>query len=222
MVVIASNNPKLVNRWSRALQKRYQLYIVNQKSSLLRSIVDIRPRLLLLDAQLPRLRLIRELPNIQKLSPVTRILVVSASLSNMEGMGVLKAGARGYCGQYLSAALLQKVARATLRDEIWAPRRTTSALIKELVAATNRIAPVVKSKIPLEGLSQRKQQIASLLIEGATNKEIGDRLGITEATVKAHVTGIFRQLNLSRRHELARFFELSPTGGHTEKTSTEV
>ena len=98
MVVIASNNPKLVNRWSRALQKRYQLYIVNQKSSLLRSIVDIRPRLLLLDAQLPRLRLIRELPDIQKLSPVTRILVVSASPSNMEAIGVLRAGAKGYCG----------------------------------------------------------------------------------------------------------------------------
>ena len=118
MVVIASNNTKLVNRWSRALQKRYQLYIVNQKSSLLRSIVDIRPRLLLLDAQLPRLRLIRELPDIQKLSPVTRILIVSPSPSNKEAIGVLRAGAKGYCGQNPSAVLLQKAARAVLRDEI--------------------------------------------------------------------------------------------------------
>ncbi len=222
MVVIASNNLKLVNRWSRALQKRYQLYIVNQKSSLLRSIVDIRPRLLVLDAQLPRLRLIRELPDIQKLSPVTRILVVSASPSNMEAIGVLRAGAKGYCGQNPSAVLLQKAARAVLRDEIWAARRTTSALIKELVSPTSRIAPVVKLKIPFAGLSPRKQQIVSLVIEGATNKQIGDRLGITEATVKAHVTDIFRQVNLSRRHELARFFEVPPTGGRKEKTSTGV
>jgi DNA-binding NarL/FixJ family response regulator len=222
MVVIASNNLKLVNRLNHALQKKYQLYIVNQKSSLLRSIVDIRPRLLLLDAQLPRLRLIRELPNIQKLSPVTRILVVSPSPSNMEAIGVLRAGAKGYCGRYLSAALLNKAARAVLRDEIWAAHTTVAALIKELVSPTNRIAPVVKSNIPLAGLSPRKQQIASLMIEGSTNKEIGDRLGITVATVKAHVTGIFRQLKLSRRHELARFFEVQPTGGQPGKTSSEV
>jgi len=217
MVVIASNNPKLVNRWSRALQKRYQLYIVNQKSSLLRSIVDIKPRLLLLDAQLPRLRLIRELPDIQKLSPVTRILIVSPSPSNKEAIGVLRAGAKGYCGQYLSAALLNKAARAVLRDEIWAAHGAVAALIKELVSPANRML-----KIPFAGLSPRKQQIVSLVIEGATNKQIGDRLGITEATVKAHVTDIFRQVNLSRRHELARFFEVPPTGGQKEKTSTGV
>ncbi len=222
MVVIASNNPKLVNRWSRALQKRYQLHIVNQKSSLLRSIGNIKPRLLLLDAQLPRLRLIRELPDLQKLSPVTRILVVSPSPSNKEAIGVFRAGAIGYCGQDMSAALLNKAARAVLRDEIWAAHRTVAALIKELVTPSNRMAPAVKSNIPLAGLSPRKQQIASQVIEGATNKEIGDRLGITEATVKAHVTGIFRQLNLSRRHELARFFEVQPTGGQPGKTSSEV
>ncbi len=213
MIVIASNNLKLIDRWSRALQKKYQLYIVNQKTSLLRTIGNIRPRLLLLDAQLPRLRLIRELPHIQTLSPVTRILVVSPSPSNTEALGVLRAGANGYCGQSLSAALLNKAARAVLRDEIWAERRTTAALIKELVSFNNRIAPAVKLKIPFADLSPRKQQIVSLVIEGATNKQIGARLGITEATVKAHVTDIFRQVNLSRRHELARFFEVPPAGG---------
>jgi len=222
MVVIASNNLKLVNRWSRALRKKYQLSIVNQKSSLLRSIGNIKPRLLLLDVQLPRLRVIRELPDIQKLSPVTRILVVSASPSHLEAIGVLRAGAIGYCGQDLSTGLLQRAARAVLRDEIWAARRTISTLIKELVSPTGRIAPGAKSNLPLAGLSPRKQQIVSLVMEGATNKQIGDRLGITEATIKAHVTGIFRQLNLSRRHDLARLFEVPPTRGQTGKTPTDA
>ena len=101
MVVIASNNPKLVNRWSRALKKKYELYFVNQKSSLLRSIGNIKPRVLLVDVSLPRLRIVRDLPNIQKLSPATRILVLFESPTPKDGISVLKAGARGYANHNL-------------------------------------------------------------------------------------------------------------------------
>lgn len=153
MILIACSNPKLVNRWSRALQNKYQLYFVNQKSSLVRSIGNIRPRLLLLDAHLPRLRIVRELRDIQKLSPLTKILVLSSSPTIREGISVLKAEAKGYCDPEISAILLQKAVRAVLRDELWAGRRIIAALINELVAPNRRIRLALKSKIPLDGLT---------------------------------------------------------------------
>ena len=219
MIVIASSNSKLVNRWSRALQKKYQLYFVNQKSLLLRSIVNINPRVLLLDANLPRLRIVRELPDIQKLSPLTKILLLSASPTTKEGIGVLKAEAKGYCSQSISSVLLQKAVRAILRDEFWAGRRVISELINEVVSPNNRMTFVPKSKLPLDGLSVRKRQVAAIVMEGASNKEIAKRLNITESAVKAHLTGIFRQLKLSRRHELARLFE-APTASNSAGMSS--
>jgi DNA-binding NarL/FixJ family response regulator len=50
---------------------------------------------------------------------------------------------------------------------------------------------------------QAKEQIADLVVEGVTNKEIAGRLNISEATVRSHLTGIFRRLHLSGRLKLA-------------------
>jgi DNA-binding NarL/FixJ family response regulator len=116
MILIASHDQKLVNRWSRALQKKYELYFVNQKSSLLRSIGTIKPRVLLLDIDLPRLRVTKELPNIQDLSPPTKILVLSASPTTKEGIAVLKAGAKGYAGQMINAVQVEKAVTALIPE----------------------------------------------------------------------------------------------------------
>jgi hypothetical protein len=74
MILIASNNPKLVNRWSRSVRKKYPFYTVSQKTALIRAMSSLKPPVLILDVGLPRLRAARELPDIQKLSPLTKIL----------------------------------------------------------------------------------------------------------------------------------------------------
>jgi DNA-binding NarL/FixJ family response regulator len=203
MVVIASNNPRLVKRWSRALQKKYQLYFVNQKSSLLRSIVDIKPRALLLDANLPRLRAVRELPDIRELSPVTKILVLSASPTTKEGIGVLKTGAKGYASPQISAPHLEKAVRAMLRDEVWAGRKMLAEFIAQTVSENRARASAPKSNSALNTLSARKRQIADLISRGAANKDISDQLNISEAAVKAQLTQIFRRFGVSNRLQLA-------------------
>lgn len=52
-------------------------------------------------------------------------------------------------------------------------------------------------------LTERQQQVASLVGQGLSNKEIGEQLGISEGTVKQHIFAIFRELNLSSRAKLA-------------------
>src|SRR2546430_9074196 len=55
----------------------------------------------------------------------------------------------------------------------------------------------------LHGLTARESQIVALIAAGASNKEIADRLAITERTVKAHLTNVFQKLGLSSRLHLA-------------------
>jgi DNA-binding NarL/FixJ family response regulator len=89
-----------------------------------------------------------------------------------------------------------------------------------MVSAGKRSQLYPKAKMSLDGLSTRKQQVAALVIEGAGNKAIADRLNITEATVKAHVTGIFRRFKVSRRLDLERLFAAVQLDGPTPALST--
>ena len=202
MVIIASNNPKLVNRWSRALQKKYELSIVTQKNSLLRSIGQIKPRVLLLDASLSRLRVERDLPNIQNLSPSTRILVLFESPTINDGISVLKAGAKGYAVQNLSAANLEKCVASLIRNELWVKRSVLAGLFSQF-HAENRQRTSPKTIEVLEGLSDRKRQIAELIAQGVGTREISAKLGIGEAAIKAQLTRIFRHFEVSNRLQLA-------------------
>jgi two-component system, NarL family, nitrate/nitrite response regulator NarL len=140
------------------------------------------------------------------LSPATKIIILSDAFNTNEAIAVLKAGARGYCGHGISGALLQKATRTVIRGELWAGRKIVSELVEEMISTDNRRRLVPTGKISFDGLSPRKRQIAALVVEGIINKEIANRLNISEATVKAHVTGIFRRFKVSRRLDLERLF----------------
>jgi DNA-binding NarL/FixJ family response regulator len=209
MILIATSNPKLIARWSRALRGKYASCVVSQKSALTKTLSSLKTRVVLLDCGLPRLRAARDLPGIQRLSPSTKVIVLSNTPTINEAIATLKAGAKGYCEHGIRGTLLQKAIRTVLRGEVWAGRRMVSELIGAMVSADKHRKLLPKAKMSLDGLSARKQQVAALVIEGAGNKAIADRLNISEATVKAHITSIFRQFSVSRRLDLARLFEPS-------------
>jgi two-component system, NarL family, nitrate/nitrite response regulator NarL len=206
MILIASHNAKLAMRWTRALRGKYDWCVITEKSALEESLCGLKPGVLLLDVGLPRLRAGRELPNIQRLSPATKVIVLSGAHSSNEGTAILKAGAKGYCSHSISGTLLQKAIKAVSRGEFWAGRQIVSELIDEVVSADNHRKPPAEVRMSLDRLSPRQRQIAALVVEAARNKEIANRLNISEGAVKAHLGAMFRKFNLSTRLELARLF----------------
>ena len=212
MILIASNSPKLAMRLTRALRGKYVSCVVTERSALEESLCGLKPSVLLLDVGLPRLRAGRELPNIQRLSPATKVIAMSGANSSSEGIAILKAGAKGYCSHSISGTLLQKAIKAVTRGEFWAGRQIVSELIDEVVSADNSSKPPTEVRISLDGLSPRQRQIAALVVEAARNKEIANRLNISEAAVKAHLGAMFRKFNLATRLELARLFAALATG----------
>ncbi len=95
---------------------------------------------------------------------------------------------------------------AVLKGEIWAPRRLVPGLIAELVSLiANRKKEGLQPKLGpgLESLTERQRAVADLIGGGASNKEVAERLKISERTVKAHLTGAFRNLGVSDRLQLA-------------------
>ena len=207
LVVIASAVAGLRERCRQALSNGYSLHEGADRGDLERGIVGRRPAAVLLDITLPGLGGASGIASIQKLRAAARIIVLTEAPDEREGIAILKAGARGYCHRDIDIALLEKATHVVLKGEIWVGRKLIPHLLEELTVLTEqrrRDAPG-RSDERLERVTPRERQIVDLLSAGASNKEIAKRLNVTERTVKAHLTAIFRKLGLSGRLQLALF-----------------
>ena len=205
-LVVASALTECRRRWIQRLQEGFTVCEVAERRALERIMVSLRPEVLIVDLDLPGLRRVRGLRMVQTLSPSTKILSLCETPVDSEGMLALKAGARGYCARAIEPEHLRKAVSAIQQGEIWAPRKLVPGLIAELVSLmarrrANRVRPM--PDVSLEALTERQRMVAVLISRGASNKEIANRLSISERTVKAHLTGAFRNVGVSDRLQLA-------------------
>lgn len=138
--------------------------------------------------------------------PVDRRIpvVVMADESDEElVMRVLAAGASGCCNSRAAPEVLRQVALVVGNGGLWVGQ----SLLQRLVGSTSRILAQrssFRSNDEWSGkLSERERQVAKLVAEGSSNKEIADHLAITERTVKAHLTAVFEKLGLRDRLQLS-------------------
>jgi DNA-binding NarL/FixJ family response regulator len=207
LVLVASGIAGLRKRWKQALQPQFALHEVSERASLEHSLLNRRPAALLLDLNLPDLAGIGGVTAIHRLLPATRIVVLTNRPDEREGIAALKAGARGYCDRDIDPLLLAKALDVVQQGEIWVGRKLIPHLLEELTALTERQQQEPPADIDsrLDRITAREREIAQLLSAGASNKEIARKLSVTERTVKAHLTAVFRKLGISGRLQLALF-----------------
>lgn len=195
------------SQWSGALHRLATVHEADDCTVLEEKMSAIQPAILLLDLALPALRGRQALSQLQRLSPSTRIILFSKSPTETEGTAMLEAGAKGYCSTDIDAALLVKAVRMVQRGEVWVGRKVISHLLDTLVSLTeqqrNRALPKVDPA--LDGLTPREREIVEQIGNGASNKEIAHALHVSEKTVKAHLTSIFRKLGVADRLHLALY-----------------
>lgn len=118
-------------------------------------------------------------------------------------MQALAAGASGCCNSRAAPEVLRQVALVVGNGGLWVGQ----SLLQRLVGSTSRILAQRQSGTPENDwsakLSEREQQVARLVAAGSSNKEVADRLAITERTVKAHLTAVFEKLGLRDRLQLS-------------------
>ncbi len=152
------------------------------------------PDLILLDLNMPGVRGFSSLLYMRSEYPSVPVVVVSGYEEPGLVRRVLDFGAKGFIPKTASLETMSKAMRAALNGEIWAPPEIRPA---EITPADRDLAEKVAS------LSPQQLRVLLLLADGRLNKQIGDKLDITEATVKAHVTAILRKLGLNRRTQAA-------------------
>ena len=157
------------------------------------------PQILLVDAQIEgALDFCREL----RLNGVRPwVILAGADRDERWDVEALKTGVRGILPKSATVESLLKAIRVVHQGELWASKRVIALTVEELAARS--VNPPVGKLAFGERLSPREREIVQLIVRGLSNLEAANRLGITEATVKAHLTHIFQKLALRGRAQLA-------------------
>ncbi|HEX5579567.1 MAG TPA: response regulator transcription factor [Candidatus Limnocylindria bacterium] len=163
---------------------------------------QLAPDVLLLDINLPGtdgLRLLRELaPRL----PATRIVMLTVSNDRRDLVEAVRSGAAGYLTKDLSPEALQRAIRGIRSGDLAMSRSMAAEVIQHLAASTNRPASSTGGE-ELPGISAREREVLSLLAEGLTDREIGERLGISPRTVETHVGSLLSKLGVRNRAQAA-------------------
>ena len=125
------------------------------------------------------------------------VVVLSNLPSNEEGLRAFSAGVVGYCNALALPDVLRQVATVVGQGGLWVGQDLMQRLLSALTARATAGSAAISA------LSTREHQVALAVARGGTNKEISRAMGITERTVKAHLTAIFEKLGVRDRLQLS-------------------
>jgi len=156
------------------------------------TVTDLAPDVVLMDVSMPGMDGITATRELLKRRPMTRVVMLTSYAEDETVLAALDAGACGYILKDAEPAEVVKAVFAAWRGE--APLASRAARV--LLGA--RIRPRSEEK-----LTPREEEVLSLVGEGLANKQIARRLGISEKTVKAHLTNVFQSIGVESRTEAA-------------------
>jgi DNA-binding NarL/FixJ family response regulator len=161
---------------------------------------ELDPDVVLLDVHLPDGGGEGVIAGVAPERPGVKFLALSVSDAPEDVIRVIRAGARGYVTKTISSEeLTDAVTRVAAGDAVFSPR------LAGFVLDAFRDGARVGDDAELEALTAREREVLQLIARGYRYKEIAARLHLSVKTVEAHVSSVLRKLQLSSRHELARW-----------------
>lgn len=204
LTLIVSSNKEFIARLEKSVFDLSSTYTISCLKQLNDKLTKIKPEILLLDYEFFGRDHNKAILEITTSIPKIKIIIFSHQLSDHEEWVLFKNGVRGCCKYDMKPEQINYAVKAILKGELWIRRTLTSYMLQELVEVTlekDRIENAIHDL--LSNLTKREYEIAMLVGRGESNKRIANRLEITERTVKAHLTEIFRKLQITDRIKLA-------------------
>ncbi|MFQ5857089.1 MAG: response regulator [Anaerolineae bacterium] len=160
----------------------------------------LQPDLVLMDVGMPGMSGPEAAHCIRMAHPQTQVIMLTVSDQDEDLFSSIKAGARGYLLKNAETAeLMDAIRRVHAGEAIVAPSMAVRLL--EEFGALARAAP---EQLQTDDLTEREIEVLRLVAQGLANKEIADRLSLSEHTVKSHLRNILDKLHLrSRAHAAA-------------------
>ena len=156
------------------------------------------PDIIILDLVLGEEDGLNLLPMLREKSPKTRVLILTGVLNPDAHRSAIRKGAMGIVLKEHAADLLLKAIKKVNDGEVWIDRSMMGMVIQEFSKPDQKDPEVSK----IQALTSREREVIELVGEGLKNKQIAERLFISETTVTHHLSSVFAKLEVSDRLEL--------------------
>jgi DNA-binding NarL/FixJ family response regulator len=135
--------------------------------------------------------------------PASKFLLLSNRHDDQEGVAYLRAGVSGYASTYIQSERLKQAIKIIFEGGVWVGQKLMHLIIAENKTGVSDDLKLTE-KIQ-DQLTHREIEVAELVAQGISNKEIANQLDITERTVKAHLNSIYNKTGIQGRLHLALF-----------------
>ena len=169
----------------------------NRTEALERAMSE-RPDVIILDLVLGDDDGLSFLPELCQASPESRVLVLTGVQNPDSHRRAIRRGAMGIVLKEHAADQLLKAIMKVYEGEVWIERSMMGSMIQEF----NKPQMVDPELTKIESLTDREREVIALVGEGLKNKQVGERLFISETTVTHHLSSVFSKLEVSDRLEL--------------------
>jgi DNA-binding NarL/FixJ family response regulator len=169
----------------------------NQAEALERAAKET-PDVIVLDLVLGDEDALSFLPELCQASPKSRVLVLTGVQNPDAHRRAIRKGAMGIVLKEHAADQLLKAIEKVNKGEVWIERSMMGSMIQEL----SKPPKVDPEFAKIQSLTEREREVIALVGEGLKNKQVGERLFISETTVTHHLSSVFSKLEVSDRLEL--------------------
>ena len=172
--------------------------VAGDRSEALALAASEQPNMILLDILLGDEDGLSFLPELREVATNSRVLVLTGLRSTESQRRAIIAGAMGVVLKEHAAEVLIKAINKVHQGEVWLDRSLMGSVL-DAITQTPEVDPETER---IASLTERERQVIALIAEGLKNKQIGERLFISETTVTHHLSSIFSKLEVSDRLEL--------------------
>jgi len=163
-------------------------------------IRSLKPDVVLVDVHMPGGGGVAVVKSISETNPDIRFLALSVSDAPEDVIAMIRAGCRGYVTKSISPSeLADAIRRVDSGDAVFSP-----SLAGFVLEAFSKAVPIEEDP-ELDQLTPREKEVLRQIARGYQYKQVARRLDISTKTVETHVSAVLRKLQLSNRHELARW-----------------
>ncbi|MTI48579.1 response regulator [Sporosalibacterium faouarense] len=203
-VLIADDHSLMRQGLKKILELEKDIEVVAQAEDgeeTVKKTLEHKPHVILLDINMPRMNGIEALRRLRDIGVETKVIILTIHDDREYLNETINIGANGYVLKDAESDSLIKAIRDVANGETYIQPSISSLLASEMSSEETK----TEDQLKIEALTKREYEVLILIAEGLNNREIAEKLFISEKTVKNHVSNIFKKIEVCDRIQAAIF-----------------